>query len=364
VEDAVCGAIAGVEEGECPRPAAEGPRSPAAPGRRCRSITLSPRRRTLELRIEGGTCIPRRAFFALLLDEIHAMLASCADELGAARATRAIGEGLPHRVQDLPYRWAGFVLQPSEKPPPAVGDRVRSRETGSFIDLEPGTRLEVNYAASFVDDDAGSGAQAFFHVFRGASVNSSPGTLSLDPFLQGMGAAADPPAGGEMTVLTSIVDMQTAQPRPFWRLYFPSPGTPLMGAREGNWKPATNTPLLVGASAWQAKLDKHRTARELALSGACSGSEIVCIAPFGRTIVVPQVPVYSGPSRTWISVGTTLGQLATRDLSRAPGDLDARALRSVRVERLYHGRYEPVRVDAARRDIQRLPLAPGDRITW
>jgi hypothetical protein len=189
-----------------------------------------------------------------------------------------------------------------------------------YVDLRPGMRLRVDAAVSqFVDPGAPqnsyvAGARLYFPVGSTAPAGGSGARLmSFDALLATIKAPTVQPDPQAQTAsaaagAASAYDLApTGGARPYWRMIYPasvpSPFSP------GDLAISDNAVLLGAPSL--ATLQAATIAYPNVTGPSLTGT--VCVAFLGRSLVVPEIPVFvtvrNVTSMQWMAVGSTLANL-------------------------------------------------------
>lgn len=171
------------------------------------------------------------------------------------------------------------------------------------VDLNPGTRLRIDFQAHQAVDPGQSALNGFVGAGTSyAEVVQLPSdqygvVTAFDPFVAGLqGVAVPVPAGGA----GGVVDLRSLPALPYWRLLYP----PALATADGTGSaaPAQN-PVVIGAATWQ---DLTTAAATYLATGTVPPAAMVFR---GRTVVVPEIPVYLQGERRFVTLGTTVRHL-------------------------------------------------------
>jgi hypothetical protein len=189
-------------------------------------------------------------------------------------------------------------------------------KTLPYVDLRPGMRLRVDAAVSqFVNPGAQqnsyvAGSRLYYPIGSTGPVGGSGARLlSFDALLATIKAPAvqPPPQAQSATSALGAAGGYDLAPsggaRPYWRLIYPASVPSPFSAGD---LAITDNAVLLGATSLAAL--------EAATAGYPNLTGNVSVAFLGRSLVVPEIPVFvtvrsNTPSVQWVSIGTTLANL-------------------------------------------------------
>jgi len=190
-------------------------------------------------------------------------------------------------------------------------------KTIPYVDLRPGMRLRVDPAVSqFVNPGARqnsyvAGPRLYFPIGSSAAAPTTPRPLNFDGLLATIKAPTVQPGptstGSAAAGAAGALDLPpVGGARPYWRLIYP-PAVPSPFAA-GDLA-ITDNVVLLGASS-RAALEAA-TASYPDLAGGSPAN--VAVAFLGRSLVVPEIPVFvtalGSTSVQWVAVGSTLANV-------------------------------------------------------
>ena len=221
---------------------------------------------------------------------------------GAAVLINRVAEALPAPLGDSLFFHAGF-------------NAGRGASSSPYVDLRPGMRLRVDFAANqFVAPGSplnglvGSG-QSHYYIGR-----DSDQRIVFDAFLAAIAAPETSAPLGQATA-SGALDLQAAgAARRHYRLFYPTQLPPATAPGDGR---LTRNVTLIGADTradLKAATDVYSQSGDLA---AAAGLPIIALSFRGRAVAVPEIAVYINrevgnhrdSALTYVPLGTTLRQL-------------------------------------------------------
>ena len=223
---------------------------------------------------------------------------------GAAVIAQRIAEALPAPIDESLFYSAGLN----------AGFGLNS---SPFVDLLPGMRLRVDFAANqFVGPGSplnglvGSG-QSYFYIGRDGNQR-----VVFDTFLGAIAAPETTAPLGQSTA-SGLSDLQAAgAPRRHYRLFYPTQLPP--ATAPGDSRLTRNVTLLGADTLADLKVATDAYTASGTIAGAASGNlPIIAVSFRGRAVAVPEIGVYVNrrvadyrqSTLTYVPLGTTLRQL-------------------------------------------------------
>lgn len=223
---------------------------------------------------------------------------------GAAVIVQRVAEALPAPINESLFFSAGLN----------AGFGLNS---SPFVDLLPGMRLRVDFAANqFVGPGSqlnglvGSG-QFYFYIGRDSNQR-----VVFDTFLGAIAAPETTAPFGQSTA-SGLSDLQAAgAPRRHYRLFYPTQLPP--ATAPGDSRLTRNVTLLGADTLADLKAATDAYTASGTIAGASSGNlPIIAVSFRGRAVAVPEIGVYVNrrvadyrqSTLTYVPLGTTLRQL-------------------------------------------------------
>lgn len=187
-----------------------------------------------------------------------------------------------------------------------------------YVDVRPGMRLRVETQISqFLTPDSTMngyvGGGTFYYQVNSVPAGNGTRVVAFDPFLGTIKAPSVQGAASSPLVAGGLIDLQLAAGAfPHWRLFYPSSVQPPLQSGDTD---VTDNVTLVGAQSLEAL---GTITNDQPSSTTCAATGIGCTVFLGRTIAVPEIPVwivdnlYHLPALQYVPVGTTLANLVER----------------------------------------------------
>lgn len=285
---------------------------------------------------DRGKVPPSKEAFDDALTDLWQQAGSCGQEAHAA-----LGEKLWARMprtfaDDLRTRYG------------LVGDEGR-------VDLHPGMRVRIEWQV-FIDSIKDRGYVGSGSSYLQVSRKPESDRLTFETLFAWLPTKVERMAGNPIAAeFAGSVDLEGEPlPRKLYRVVWPPNG---FGSAFQPDQATGSHAALIGAddavtleAATKTFLQDHTCPPEVAVDGA------VCTLFAGRSVPIPEIRIRAGGKGEYLSLGTTVLQLADRDSRRVRGQ-------QLPMTRLHHGRRRNVLVQPPYGDHAfDLPLVHGDEI--
>jgi hypothetical protein len=201
-------------------------------------------------------------------------------------------------------------------------------------DLLPGMRLQVYYSNFYTQpgaipilDPPGSktlsayGGTGSDEIYVNAVAGSS--NVSFDPFLNQMNVSVKPLASGKGRVASGVIDMVApADQKPYNRLFYPGMSSRFAAVDVPDYKTKNNVAIVRADSYDKMSGFTSNITSADNVSGAVTRF-------FGRTALVPEISVRVNGTQQYVPLGTTLTQLAEREMQSITRPKNLRFLRMI-----------------------------------